>query len=437
MNPAHRSLGTGSSPRPGPRSSRPGDRSSSTTSGRGTTSGPASASSAGNGTHDSQTPVAGSAPGHTNGASRANGTARSATNGRVPHPEMEGTDDIMDPLVAVSERHGLDPLGARLSELKDWLVDDLLELEAGIDALHVPEPDLARRAASHLVRLPGKRIRPLCVLLAARIGGRSLDAVVKDLAISCELVHAATLLHDDVLDVGEERRGEPTARVVYGNSASILGGDYLLIESLRRVNQAGESQLLTNLLQVIDRMVHAEALQLERRERFDPRRSIYLEVIEGKTASLFRWGLEAGATVAGLPRADVEALAEVGFHFGMSFQLTDDAIDLSGDPETTGKTPFTDVKEGKLTWPLIVGCERDPSIQAELASILEDPSRVEEEPRMIELARRLQAVGATDETRRYAAEHAALAIGRLQTLAPSKARDAIQAVIEAVVQRAS
>ncbi|HET6343308.1 MAG TPA: polyprenyl synthetase family protein, partial [Myxococcota bacterium] len=272
---------------------------------------------------------------------------------------------VLTPLATVSSREGIEPLAARLLDLRAWLGDDLASLEDALQRLEETSPggglpgQRVRRAAQHLLGLPGKRIRPLCVLLAARLGGRVMDAGLRDLAVACELVHAATLLHDDVIDDSRERRGAPAARVLFGNSASILAGDHLLVEALRLVQGTGHGALLSDLLDVIARMVAAEALQLERRGSFQPDRGIYLEVIRGKTAALFGWGLRAGGTVAGLSADALAALEQVGLSLGMAFQLVDDVLDLEGDPQVTGKEALVDVREGKLTWPVILASERD------------------------------------------------------------------------------
>src|SRR5690606_25678383 len=190
-----------------------------------------------------------------------------------------------------------------------------------------------------------------------------LDAQVRDLAVACELVHAATLLHDDVIDEGTERRGAPAARVIYGNSASVLAGDALFTEALRLVGRAGVPGLLDELLTVIAEMVDAEALQLERRGRLDLSREAYLRVIRGKTATLFRWALRAGGGAAGLGAGQVDALGEAGASLGLAFQLTDDLLDLDGDPAVTGKDALADLRQGKVTWPVILACEREPDLR--------------------------------------------------------------------------
>ena len=211
--------------------------------------------------------------------------------------------------------------------------------------------------------------------LGAKLAGIDHDQRVCDLAVACELVHAATLLHDDVIDEGTERRGAEAARVVYGNSASILAGDYLLIEALSRVQHAGVPELLTTIMATIGQMVEAEALQLERRGRFEPDRASYMRVIEGKTASLFQWALSAGAILGGMGERDVEALSKAGLALGLVFQLVDDVLDLEGDPALTGKDMFADLLQGKLSWPLILATEADPGLSAEVRALCEDAAK--------------------------------------------------------------
>ncbi len=353
----------------------------------------------------------------------------------------DGARDLtLAPLATVSARNGLDPLAARLLELRDWLGDDLTELELGIDAVEggVDEPHVGRQAAQHLLARPGKRIRPLCVMLASRLGGVGLTPVVRELAIACELVHAATLLHDDVIDEGTERRGAAAARMLYGNSASILAGDHLLIEALRRVEGAQREvptgSLLLGLLDVISEMVAAEALQLERRGRFEPSRDSYLRIIKGKTAVLFRWGLEAGGHVAGLPAEQVAALGRAGVALGMAFQLVDDVLDLEGNPEDTGKDALADLREGKLTWPFILAAERDPRLAAAVrAAVAGEGGPTEADAAWI--VSRVRESAALTDTRSFAVHRGETARAELRTLPAGRARDALEMVVDAAIMR--
>jgi len=327
----------------------------------------------------------------------------------------------MDQLATTTRRVGLDPLARRLEVLSAWLGDDLRVLEAGIVELRGPV-NVATASAQHLLDRRGKRIRPLCVLLAARLGGRELDDAVRDAAIAAELVHAATLLHDDVIDEGAERRGAPAARMVFGNAASVLGGDHLLVTALRLVRGVGAPGLLDRLLDVIAAMVAAEAVQLERRGRFEPDRQVYLDVADGKTAALFGWALLAGGTLGGLPDDALTKLDVAGRALGLAFQLVDDVLDFAPDSSVTGKTALADVREGKLTWPIILGAERDPKVLTAVRAG-EDPTQ------------RLEAVDALIDTRRFAAEQIDLAAAALAELPAGPARAALEAVGRGLVER--
>ena len=345
-------------------------------------------------------------------------------------------EPVLEPLTSAAQRQGAHDVATRLATLRDWLADDLASLEAAIQGLHEVAPggpplDLAERSAAWLLERPGKRIRPLCVLLAARLGGRGFDRTVRDLAMAVELVHAATLLHDDVIDEGTERRGASTARVVYGNSASILGGDHLLTVALRRVASSAPHGVLTQLIEVIAEMVRAEAVQLERRGRFEPSRQTYLDVISGKTAALFRWGLWAGGVVAELSEVELAALSAAGVALGMAFQLVDDAIDLESDGAESGKTPFADLREGKLTWPLVVAVEREPGLVDEIrARIAEGGAGIDGA-----LVERIRRTGGVEATRLFAADQAELADLELRKLPDGPARTALLTVVETALRR--
>ena len=332
---------------------------------------------------------------------------------------------------AACPAHAL-PLRTRLLALRTWLSADLEELERDL-ATVLPREDRADpavRAAHHLLARPGKRLRPLCVVLAARLGGRPLDGDVHGLAVAAELVHMATLLHDDVIDVGPERRGAPAAWTVTSNAASILGGDYLLLEALRRVHAVGRPELMGPLLEAIEAMVAAEALQVARRGRFEPDRAVYFEIVRGKTAALFRWCLEAGGAAGHLTPSSRRALGEAGLDLGIAFQLVDDVLDLSGDAATLGKQPLADLREGKLTWPILLACERDPELLGGLRRFAAGRG-----PDPEDLLGRVQRTGALEATRHLARAHAGDARTRLQALPPGPARRALETVVEAATAR--
>lgn len=349
---------------------------------------------------------------------------------------------LLEQLAGVAETHGIGDLGDRLRLLGELVAGDLRACE--IDLETIPRGDgtarigrgqtLVERSASHLLDLGGKRLRPVCVALAARAGS-GFGAEARALAVAVELVHNATLLHDDVIDLGDRRRGAPTARAVYGNAASIFAGDWLLVEALRRVRRASVEGALDGLLAVIEEMIFAESEQLEARGRLLTDRAAWFRIVEGKTASLFRWALFAGGRAGGLPDEQCSALERFGDHLGVAFQAVDDLLDLTGDAQATGKALFTDLREGKMTFPLIVALEREPSLGPLLkGAIGEGDARLPSDT-IESLMAALARTGAIDACRALARARAAEAVECLVALPPSPARAALATVAEATVGR--
>jgi octaprenyl-diphosphate synthase len=345
-------------------------------------------------------------------------------------------DEVLTSLASATARAGANTLTARLVELRQWMADDLSALEDSLSPARSTPDGLAEAAANHLMGRPGKRIRPLCVYLSSRIRPGADPKQVRSLAAASELVHAATLLHDDVIDEGTERRGAAAARMVYGNSASVLGGDYLLVEALRRVMETGEQKLLSRLMDAIGEMIRAEAIQLEFRGLFDPDPARYDAVVRGKTAVLFRWAMEAGAAACGASADHITALGNAGESLGVAFQLTDDVLDLQGDAQIVGKTTLTDLREGKLTWPLIVACERDHDLLHTLTAVSESPEILTDLTRVAAIRERILATGCIRTTLDRALAEARTAMTQLNTIPEGRVRDALTAVIQTAVTRA-
>ncbi len=337
---------------------------------------------------------------------------------------------VLDRLAHVSTARGAPSLGERLASLDRWVRADLVAFEAEVAAL----PRGARvvhSAAHHLLDLRGKHLRPLCVALASRFG-EGFTERARGLAVAVELIHSATLLHDDVVDVAERRRGEPAACVVYGNAASIFAGDWLLVAALRRIAAAGVEGLLDRMLGVIDEMIVAESIQLERRGNATGTREDYFAIIEGKTAALFRWAMIAGARVAKLPPAAEAALERFGLHLGVAFQAVDDELDFA---DGTGKDPLADLREGKITYPLVVAMERDAALHARLVALLAEPLPRRDE--LAAIAAAVRATGALAATRALAEEHVERALAVLDELPAGPPRDALVTVALASLERTS
>ncbi len=340
---------------------------------------------------------------------------------------------VLDRLAHVSDAKGATSLGERLQALDRWVRQDLIDFEAELAVL--PRgAKLVQAAAHHLLDLRGKHLRPLCVALASRFG-EGFTPRARGLAVAVELVHTATLLHDDVVDLAERRRGQPAACVVYGNAASIFAGDWLLVAALRRITAVGIDGLLDRMLTVIDEMILAESVQLERRGKLDDEatlRAAYFEVVEGKTAALFRWAMVAGARAARLSAGGEAALERYGLHLGVAFQAVDDELDYR---EGTGKDPLVDLREGKITYPLVVALERDRSLRARLQDVLAAESPNADD--IAAIAAAVRATGALAATRTLAEEHVARALAVLEELPAGPARDALVTVALASLERAS
>jgi len=266
----------------------------------------------------------------------------------------------------------------------------------------------------------------LALLLACRCFG-SISGAAKELAVSVELIHSATLLHDDVIDDGALRRGAPTARTIWGNAVSILTGDLLLVDALQRT-QAAAPNLMLPLLDTLRRLVDGEIVQLRGRARLDASEATYLRILRDKTASLFRFAAHAGAQLGGASPEQRRRLERFGEGLGMAFQLVDDVLDYEG--EHTGKTLFADLREGKLTLPLVLACADEPQLVEALARIhAGDDSNVEE------VRERVIALGVCDDVRTRARQHTADAVEALDAVPPSGARSLLKSVAQQLVTR--
>jgi octaprenyl-diphosphate synthase len=216
---------------------------------------------------------------------------------------------------------------------------------------------LIPQLAAHIVAAGGKRLRPLLTLAAARLCGypeHDGGARHVDLAACVEFIHTATLLHDDVVDESQLRRGLASANAVFGNKASVLVGDFLFARAFQLMVEDGSLKVLAILSAAAATIAEGEVLQLVTQNDLSTSEARYLEVIQGKTAALFAAACQIGAVVASRPAGEEAALADYGMKLGIAFQLVDDALDYIADQATLGKTIGDDFREGKITLPVLV-----------------------------------------------------------------------------------
>ncbi|CRL10199.1 Octaprenyl-diphosphate synthase [Phaeobacter italicus] len=239
-----------------------------------------------------------------------------------------------------------DMLAATLSE-EMAAVNTLIRTRmASKHAPRIPE------VTAHLVEAGGKRLRPMLTLAAARLCGYSGDNHVK-LAATVEFIHTATLLHDDVVDESGQRRGRPTANLLWDNKSSVLVGDYLFARSFQLMVETGSLRVLDILANASATIAEGEVLQMTAASDLATDEDIYLQVVRGKTAALFSAATQAGGVIAEASEAEVDALYAYGDALGIAFQIADDLLDYQGDSSATGKNVGDDFRERKLTLPVI------------------------------------------------------------------------------------
>ncbi|SDX14959.1 octaprenyl-diphosphate synthase [Ruegeria halocynthiae] len=237
--------------------------------------------------------------------------------------------------------------------LAEMLVDEMEAVNtlirtrmASEHAPRIPE------VTAHLVEAGGKRLRPMLTLAAARLLGYSGDHHVR-LAATVEFIHTATLLHDDVVDESGQRRGRPTANLLWDNKSSVLVGDYLFSRSFQLMVETGSLRVLDILANASATIAEGEVLQMTAATDLGTDERVYLQVVRGKTAALFSAATEVGGVIAGASEEQVKALFEYGDALGVAFQIADDLLDYQGDSAATGKNVGDDFRERKLTLPVI------------------------------------------------------------------------------------
>lgn len=265
----------------------------------------------------------------------------------------------VDTLVESQVAEVPDPaLARRLAEVQSLLEDDLAWLETALRGVSGEGAYPATAAAKHLATLGGKRVRPLTLLLASGCFG-DIPRTAREVALVSELIHTATLLHDDVMDDGMVRRGREAARLVYGNAISVLAGDLMLVHGLSCTLRSAP-ELMSDLVTTLHLLVDGEVIQLHGRRQLDLSEETYERILRGKTASLFAFAARSGAKLAGATPTDQDSLGRFGEALGVAFQLVDDVLDYAG--EGSGKSMATDLREGKLTLPLVLAVKRKPEL---------------------------------------------------------------------------
>jgi octaprenyl-diphosphate synthase len=242
-------------------------------------------------------------------------------------------------------------------EIFELIQDDLNLVESKITAESVASVDAVTAINQYLQSSGGKRLRPSLLLLSAKVAGGGGETAVQ-LGAVVEMVHAATLVHDDVIDAAEIRRGRPSTNVKWGNHTCVLAGDWLYMQAFQIALRERNFQILDLLIGLTQMMVEGELIQLERIGRIDVTEADCMELVDRKTACLFSVCARLGAIAGGADLAFQERLGDFAWNLGMAFQLVDDVLDFTSREVTLGKPVGGDLREGKVTLPLVYALER-------------------------------------------------------------------------------
>ncbi len=246
---------------------------------------------------------------------------------------------------------------ATIDRLVDLVTPDMERVNTAILARTGSEVAMIPEVANHLISSGGKRLRPMLTLAMAALTGYSGDGHVK-LAAAVEFMHTATLLHDDVVDESEMRRGRLAARILWGNEASVLVGDFLLGQAFKMMVEVGSLRALEILSSAAAVIAEGEVMQLAAAKNTATTEDEYLAVIRAKTAELFAAACEVGPALTSRPKAETAACRSFGMNLGVAFQLVDDALDYGGKAAKLGKNVGDDFREGKITLPVVLSFRR-------------------------------------------------------------------------------
>ena len=285
----------------------------------------------------------------------------------------------------------------------------------------------------YLLNAGGKRIRPAMLLLTAKMLGEVSPMTIR-LGAVVEFIHNATLVHDDIIDAADTRRGRPSANSHWGNSMTVLAGDWLYMQSFAMALAEKNFEVLNTLIDITQKMVEGELLQLTLLGKLQTTERELLDIVERKTAYLFSGCTKLPAIAAGMNHGSAERLAEVGKSLGMAFQLIDDLLDLTSSADVLGKPVANDLKEGKMTLPVFFAiCNARPEDTVKVQKVLDE--RAFHSVDRAEILRLVERSEGLERTRSLAKEYAARAIRLLEEFPSSVYRDAMIRIPEFILNR--
>lgn len=318
-----------------------------------------------------------------------------------------------------------------IESICEHIQEDIQKVEESLQSLLQSPVELVTQVASHIISSGGKRLRPILCLLAARAFGPVSNSCIR-FACVCEFIHTATLLHDDVIDNATLRRGKESSNLLWGNKASVLVGDYLYCRASVLIAEEGDFRVLDIISRTTATTTEGEVLEIVKSNDLDLKEEDYLEVVRCKTAYLIAASCEIGAHLGGASREDQERLRLYGLNIGYAFQLADDALDYISSDGDLGKTVGTDLKEGKVTLPLIHTLKR---CSAEERKVIVDCLETHSEQALSQVLKIIDKYQGIEYTRQQAQLYIEKALEQLAALQSSDAKKSLSDLAQYIIDR--
>ncbi|AGX05295.1 MULTISPECIES: heptaprenyl diphosphate synthase component II [Bacillus] len=317
----------------------------------------------------------------------------------------------------------------KLKMMYSFLDSDINIIEQSLEETVQAESPLLRNASMHLLQAGGKRIRPVFVLLSAKFGSYDISEI-KKVAVALELIHMASLVHDDVIDDAELRRGKPTIKAKWDNRTAMYTGDYIFAKSLEVMTEIERPEAHEILAKTIVEVCVGEIEQIKDKYRFDQNLRDYLLRIKRKTALLIAASCQLGAVAAGVDESIHKKLYKFGYYVGMSFQITDDILDFTGTEKELGKPAGGDLLQGNITLPVLFAME-DEDIRREIVKVNETMDRKEIE-KVISL---IKNSGAIERSFTVSNQYLSKALAVLDTLPQNRAKKSLRDIAKFIGKR--
>ncbi|MGO4888119.1 heptaprenyl diphosphate synthase component II [Anaerobacillus sp. MEB173] len=320
----------------------------------------------------------------------------------------------------------------KLTDIYWFLRSDIAKIEKELEATIQAKHPILKQASTHLLKAGGKRIRPVFVLLAAKFGNYDLEKI-KKVAVPLELIHTASLVHDDVIDEADLRRGKKTIKAKWDNRVAMYTGDYIFAIALDMITLFDNPKAHRTLSSAIYEMTIGEIEQIRYQYNWDQNLRIYLRRIKRKTALLIAMSCELGALVSEASNRDQQLLYSFGYNVGMAFQITDDILDFTGTEKELGKPAGSDLRQGNVTLPALYAMKKDPSIKEMIAvTVKQDEAEL---INMNSIITRIKESGGIEYSKSLSDKYLDRALASLEQLPDIQAKSALYEIAQYIGRR--